>query len=144
MKRIVFVLALIFLLIGCDNKQSEPIDNINRAELLLIHNKERAINSIPQLEYSSILEQHAQKWAESMALRNGLIHSHLSIAGTDFMIIGENIAMGYPEIDSVMKGWMDSPGHRRNILNCKFTHAGFGYAKTSDDSPYWCAQFGGN
>jgi uncharacterized protein YkwD len=58
--------------------------------------------------------------------------------------MGENIAMGYSDIESVVDGWMNSPGHKRNILNPKFNKAGFGYAKTPDGPAYWCAQFGGD
>jgi uncharacterized protein YkwD len=40
---------------------------------------------------------------------------------------GENIAWGQRTPDAVMQDWMDSPGHRRNILNCEFTTIGVGF-----------------
>lgn len=53
----------------------------------------------------------------------------------------ENIAMGQADVDSVVATWMNSDGHRANILNPKYTKAGFtGYASPSG-SPFWCQQF---
>jgi uncharacterized protein YkwD len=56
--------------------------------------------------------------------------------------IGENVAMGYRDAASVMDGWMNSPGHRANILNCSAKAIGVGLAKASDGSPYWTQLFG--
>jgi uncharacterized protein YkwD len=125
---------------------SGPIDTgaqISRSEIMLVHNKERSIRGVPQLRYDPTLQDRAQKWAESMAKHDNLVHSHLDMQGTKFTYMGENIAMGYADIDSVIEGWMNSSGHRRNILSKNFTHAGFGYAKAPNGPPYWCAQFGG-
>ena len=59
---------------------------------------------------------------------------------------GENIAIGYVDVFSVMAGWMNSPGHRANILNSKFTHLGFGIYSLGTDSIYdgyiWTQNFG--
>ena len=59
---------------------------------------------------------------------------------------GENIAIGFVDIVSVMAGWMNSPGHRANILNSKFTHLGFGIQSLGTDSNYdgyiWTQNFG--
>lgn len=54
---------------------------------------------------------------------------------------GENIAWGYRDAAAVVEGWMDSPGHRANILNCDFVAIGVGEA-ASDDGPYWTQTFG--
>jgi uncharacterized protein YkwD len=110
---------------------------------MFAHNKERGKRDLPPFQQSLVLTERAQKWAEEMARRNSPTHSRLKMEGTEFWIMGENIAMGYSDIDSVMNGWMNSSSHRRNILNPKYTHAGFGYARTSNGTPYWCAQFGG-
>jgi uncharacterized protein YkwD len=61
---------------------------------------------------------------------HGLVHSRHCGA--------ENIAMGYNSVESVVRGWMKSPGHRANILNPKHTKIGVGFYKN-----YWCQQFGG-
>jgi uncharacterized protein YkwD len=55
---------------------------------------------------------------------------------------GENIAMGYRTAADVMDGWMDSEGHRANILNCDFAAIGVGLARDSGGTPYWTQVFG--
>lgn len=58
------------------------------------------------------------------------------------LIGGENIAKGYSTADKVLKGWMDSPGHRENILNKSYTKTAIAMYKTnSKDSYYWCQLF---
>lgn len=139
-----FLALAIILVTGCGRKgELDTGVNISRAEILLLHNREREKAGASPLQYDASLEQNAQKWAENMASRDSLYHSTLKLDGTGFFTMGENIAMGYDDIDSVVDGWMHSTGHRRNILNKQFTHAGFGYARRSDGSPYWCAQFAG-
>ncbi|WP_091554302.1 CAP domain-containing protein [Micromonospora pattaloongensis] len=56
--------------------------------------------------------------------------------------IGENVAAGYRSADAVMAGWMDSPGHRANILNCDARAIGVGRAAADDGTPYWTQMFG--
>ena len=46
--------------------------------------------------------------------------------GINYFSAGENIAMGYPTSESVVNGWMNSSGHKANILNSSFTHIGVG------------------
>ncbi len=53
----------------------------------------------------------------------------------------ENIAKGYPTAQAVMEGWMNSPGHRANILNCDLRAIGVGRASGSG-GPVWTQDFG--
>ncbi len=57
--------------------------------------------------------------------------------------VGENIAWGYADTTGVMTGWMNSPGHRKNILNCKATKIGVGVARDTNGTIYWTQEFGG-
>ena len=57
--------------------------------------------------------------------------------------IGENIAAGYPTASAVMTAWMKSPGHRANILNCRYTVIGVGSAIGGPYGYYWTQDFGG-
>lgn len=116
-------------------------DTISREQLMFLHNIERGSRELQQLNLDPELAKRSQMHAEWMALNNSLKHSKLG--GTDYSIEGENIAKGHISEEEVVKAWMDSPGHRKNILNGKFTNAGFGYAKRSDGTTFWCAQFGG-
>ncbi|WP_344078230.1 CAP domain-containing protein [Luedemannella helvata] len=56
----------------------------------------------------------------------------------------ENIAYGYATPEAVMDGWMNSSGHRRNILNCGLKALGVGVARAANGSLYWTQDFGGS
>ena len=58
--------------------------------------------------------------------------------GISFRYAGENIAYGYKTPAEVVRGWMNSEGHRANILNASFKEIGVGY---SADGNYWTQQF---
>lgn len=61
--------------------------------------------------------------------------------GIKFSAAGENIAMGQTTPEAVMTGWMNSPGHRSNILNPTYTEIGVGLAKDSSGRCYWTQMF---
>ena len=58
--------------------------------------------------------------------------------GITYRTAGENIAMGYQTPQAVVNGWMNSEGHRRNILNASFTEIGMGYI---EQGHYWSQMF---
>ena len=58
--------------------------------------------------------------------------------GIAYRTAGENIAMGYQTPEAVVDGWMNSDGHRANILNASFTQIGVGYVA---DGHYWTQMF---
>ncbi|MGN0977744.1 MAG: CAP domain-containing protein, partial [Faecousia sp.] len=58
--------------------------------------------------------------------------------GLSFRSAGENIAKGYATPQAVVNGWMNSSGHRANILNANFTHIGVGYVSGGN---YWTQMF---
>lgn len=61
--------------------------------------------------------------------------------GIRFSAAGENIAYGQRTPAEVMNGWMNSPGHRANILSPSYTNMGCGLAKTSSGVCYWTQMF---
>ena len=61
--------------------------------------------------------------------------------GINYRSAGENIAAGQTTAESVMQAWMNSPGHKKNILSPNFTHIGVGYAKGGSYGHYWTQQF---
>jgi uncharacterized protein YkwD len=61
----------------------------------------------------------------------------ISRTGLSFGTWGENVAAGYGSAGSVVEGWMNSPGHRANILNAAFTQIGVAVAYGADGTPYW-------
>lgn len=58
--------------------------------------------------------------------------------GISYRTAGENIAKGYQTPEAVVNAWMNSPGHRANILNSTYTHIGVGYVA---DGNYWTQMF---
>ena len=63
-------------------------------------------------------------------------------AGYNGRLMGENIAAGYRTAAAVMQGWMNSAGHRANILNCGFREIGIGHATGGSYGMYWTQDFG--
>ena len=104
---------------------------------------------ITPLQVNWKLSVAAQKHANWMATNKTLNHNEngitfstrLSAEDYHFWNAGENIAMGQPTVQSVMTAWMNSSGHRANILSIKFRDVGFGMAE-NEDKKYWCVDFG--
>ena len=61
--------------------------------------------------------------------------------GVAFRSAGENIAWGQRTPEQVMQGWMNSSGHRANILNAGFTSIGVGYYRSASGTGYWVQLF---
>lgn len=72
--------------------------------------------------------------------------SVLTEKGVSYSCAGENIAAGYHSSASVMTGWMNSPGHKANILNSKYSHIGIGYYHNVNSyyGSYWIQMFIGS
>lgn len=61
--------------------------------------------------------------------------------GVTYRNAGENIAWGQRSPEEVMNAWMNSPGHRKNIMNPNFTTIGVGYYENANGTDYWCQLF---
>ncbi len=121
------------------------------AELLELTNAQRTQNGMRALQYSPLLGQAAQLHAEDMARNDFFDHTgsdgssisqRISRTGYSLIAVGENIYYQNPQgnpVDAVV-GWMNSPGHRRNILDSSFTEVGFGYA-TDGNNHYFVQVF---
>lgn len=80
----------------------------------------------------------AQKGYFSHTSQNGTtFDQRISNAGYDWATAGENIASGYNGVDSVMAGWLQSPGHCANIMNAKYKDIGVACVKSASGSAYW-------
>ena len=113
-------------------------------EVLDIVNRERAANGLSPLTMDKGLMQTAQLRATEISD----VYSHTrpdgTSCGTAFPsgqnAMGENIAMGQRTPEEVVNGWMNSEGHRANILNNTFTQIGVGYV---ENGHYWTQMFVG-
>lgn len=113
--------------------------------LLAEHNKIRVSHGLTPLTLSGRLARAAQLHSQDQSDTNQMSHTgsdgsspfdRIGKTGYKFGLAGENIAWNYPDITSVMSGWMNSPGHRANILTGGFTE--FGAAEVNK---YWTAVF---
>lgn len=114
-------------------------------------NAERAAHRLPPLNLDPRLQEAAQAHACDSARRNRMGHDgsdgrdlgrRAADAGYPYREIAENVAQGYPSPQAVTQGWMDSPGHRRNILMRRATDAGIGLALGSDGDLHWVLKLG--
>ncbi|SNS44808.1 Uncharacterized conserved protein YkwD, contains CAP (CSP/antigen 5/PR1) domain [Actinomadura meyerae] len=119
------------------------------AQVISLVNKERAKNGCRALTSNSKLTAAAQGHSADMARRGFFDHTNpdgkspgdrITAAGYRWSTYGENIAKGQPTAASVMQAWMNSSGHRANILNCSFREIGVGVVKSG--GPYWTQVFG--
>jgi len=62
--------------------------------------------------------------------------------GYSYGRLAENVALGYPNAETVVEGWMNSSGHRRNILDAGVVETGIGIARSSAGGLYYCQVFG--
>lgn len=148
---VVLTLALVVgVLVGLGGK-SEASTSVNREVLRnsVVHltNVARASKGCRPLKQNSRLELAAQRHANDMARRN--YFSHNSIDGTPWWKVimragykdpgGQNIARGFSSTRPLVKAWLNSPLHRKNIMNCKFRTIGIGF---NGDGDYWVQNFG--
>lgn len=124
------------------------------SELLYLTNKARKDAGLKPLRISYPLGQSAQNYAEDLATQNFFSHqgkdgstlsSRVEATGYDFAAAGENIAAGQQTAQAVFDGWMNSAGHRKNILAADYTEVGFGMfdaTGSSDYGKYWVQNFG--
>ena len=119
------------------------------ARLLELHNRNRAKDGERPLTINAKLSAAAQAYAEHLAKIGKLSHTagstvsgRIKEAGYKYHAVGENIAVGQTSADAVVKGWMHSSGHRKNILSKHFKEVGFGFAKGKNGRIYWVTDFG--
>lgn len=102
-----------------------------RAAVLCLVNQQRTSRGLPALSEDDRLDRSAEGWTQTMVSSHQFTHgsdfaTRISAAGFDWSYAGENIATGFPTPAAVVKGWMASPGHCRNILDPGFSRIGIG------------------
>lgn len=132
------------------NGDSSAAAGNQQEQVVAIVNRERAAAGCAPVQINERLTAAAQQHSEDQAANNTM--SHTGSDGSNFVErarragyqdpIGENVAMGYRTPEAVMDGWMNSDGHRRNILNCQARAIGVGVAAASDGALYWTQVFG--
>ncbi|MFJ9810364.1 sigma-70 family RNA polymerase sigma factor [Streptomyces sp. NPDC101158] len=124
-------------------------DTSDSREVVDLVNAERARAGCGPLTENSLLTRAAQGHSDDMAARDFFDHTNpdgdgpgerVTAAGYRWSTYGENIAKGQRTPAEVMDSWMNSPGHRANILNCAFREIGIGIHTAG--GPYWTQVFG--
>lgn len=122
------------------------------SQVVNLVNQQRQNVGLSGLKSDSELMRLAQLKAEDMAAKGYFSHTSptygsafdmLKKAGYSYRTAGENIAMGQKTAETVMNGWMNSSGHRANILGTGYTKMGVGYAVNAKGTPYWVQIFAG-
>ncbi|PFW97891.1 serine protease [Bacillus pseudomycoides] len=110
-------------------------------------NAERAKQGLPALKVDAELSKVARAKSEDMQKNNYFDHNSPTYGspfdmmkkfGISYKSAGENIAQGQRTPEEVVQAWMNSEGHRANILNSGYTHIGVGYVESGN---YWTQQF---
>lgn len=113
-------------------------------------NAERAKNGLSPLTLDSSVSKVARVKSQDMATNNYFSHTSPTYGGAGNMLkqfgikytaYGENIASGQKTPQQVVSAWMNSSGHRANILSSSFTKIGVGYATNSSGKAYWTQMF---
>jgi uncharacterized protein YkwD len=123
-----------------------------RGMLVDLTNAERANAGVVSLEANDRLMRAAQIDADQLGDHGTFAHvlpdapyprpyERLAAADYRWRAYGENIATTH-DADRAMQLWMESPGHRANILNGRFTQIGIGYATAADGRRYYVQVFG--
>ncbi len=129
--------------IPAKNQQAQEYER----EVIRLVNEKRAEHGLGTLTYDWELGRVARFKSQDMHDKRYFSHTSPTY-GTPFQMIknfgisyrtaGENIAKGQMTPRAVVDAWMNSPGHRANILNSSFTHIGVGYVS---DGKYWTQMF---
>ena len=126
--------------------------NSMEKQVASLTNSERKAKGLSALTLDNQLSKLARLKAEDMAKKGYFSHTSptygsafdmMNKYGVSYRTAGENIAKGQKTAESVMNGWMNSSGHRANILSSAYTNIGVGYAKDSRGNTYWVQIFKG-
>lgn len=135
------------------NKINIPNMNDTRAaeaEVIRLVNIQRSKNGLQPLAANWQVGRVARYKSQDMINKHYFSHTSptygspfnmMETFGIKFSAAGENIAMGQRTPAEVVNAWMNSPGHRANILNPSYTQLGVGLAKDSNGTCYWTQMF---
>ncbi len=119
-------------------------------EVLRLVNEERTSRGLNALKRASDLDALARAHSADMINRHFFDHTNpdgqspfdrMRAAGISYRAAAENIASGQRSAAAVMDAWMNSSGHRKNILNASYTEIGIGAVKSSGGTIYWTQEF---
>lgn len=135
-----------------ENRENVNDQSVNEfvREVVRLTNEERQSRGLSPLTMDVDLNKAAQAKSKDMATEGYFSHQSptygspfdmLKSFGIDYRVAAENIAAGQNTPEDVVRVWMNSEGHRANILNEQLTHIGVGYHKGGSMNHYWTQLF---
>ncbi len=116
------------------NKAERDLDLIAvERQIIERTNRERERHGLPKLAVDGRLMKSARTHTAWMARSTVLQHTTAAV--------GENIAQGQSTATEAVQDWMNSPGHRANILSSSYSRIGVAAYRGPDGRAYWCQQF---
>ena len=152
MRLAIFMIGAVIAMAGTQGAACTTPTNVNAlaTEIAAGVNQSRRANGQSSLQFNRQLGQAAMRHACDMQANNFFDHRgsdgstpqrRVRRAGYNDCIAAENIAWGYPRSSQIINGWMNSPGHRRNMLHPRIEE--FGVAITEGPKgPYWVLVLG--
>ena len=140
---------------GTDARTDDTADkdaSVQAQAVLRLVNQERSKQGLSALTLDKRLNTAAQKKAEDMRDKNYFDHQSptygspfdlMRSEGINYQTAGENIAAGQQSAQAAMESWMNSSGHRANILNKNYKHLGVGFCTGGRYGTYWVQEFTG-
>lgn len=127
--------SLTMTMVPPQNARPAPAPALHPLEARVIEktNSQRVRHGLPPLAVDPTLVKSARRHAAWMTNSRNLTHTNQPVA--------ENIAMGQNSSAEVIQAWMNSSGHRANILNPGYKRIGVAAYVTPDGTIYWCQQF---
>ena len=128
---------------------ADPLQTYEKEVIRLI-NVERTKRGLSALSTNWQLSRVARYKSQDMINKNYFSHTSptygspfnmMESFGLKFSAAAENIAYGQRTPQEVVTAWMNSPGHRANILSAAYTQTGVGAAKKADGTLYWTQMF---
>lgn len=136
-----------------NDHQQAMLSQINEARSQARQCGDQQFEAVDSLAWSCKLEAAAKSHSADMAENDYFSHTGPEGSGIEqrvgnqdyvWQAVGENIAAGHTSVSAVVEGWLDSPGHCRNIMNEAFTEMGMAKAEDSESrySTYWTQTLG--
>jgi uncharacterized protein YkwD len=129
--------ASLALLVGPLQPASSSVSATYENRTIAQTNSERAWRGRMMLTKSKCLDRFAEQQARAMAARRSMYHQSMEpiLDNCQLGQVGENVAFGYVSGKAVVKAWMHSPDHKRNLLNSR--HQVIGLGAYQDTDGYW-------
>jgi len=139
---------------GCevDQYQADMLEKVNAARASARSCGSEQFAAAEPLTYNCPIEGAATHHSNDMATHNFFSHTgsdglrvgaRVTATGYEWSVVGENIAAGYDDVDTVVQAWLDSPGHCRNIMDSRFSQFAVDRvdATGADYDNYWTQVF---